>query len=1211
LKAFQELLAHLPGKPGLALVLIPHLDPSHESLMPEILGKSSKMPVREAHEHTPLEVDHVYVIKPNTSITLAGGTLETATALSSRSGGRDCIDHFFLSLAHEQRERAIGVILSGTASDGAAGTKAIKGEGGITFAQDHSAEFAGMPTAAVATGAVDYILPPQGIAEELVRIAGHPYVASPGISQEDSEIPEKEGSPFREILHLLEEHSGVPFQSYKSQTLERRVARRMALRKSESLGDYLAYLRKNTAEIRLLHDELLINVTSFFREPATFDALKIVAYPALLENRKEKAPIRIWVPGCSTGEEAYSLAISLVEFLDQKGSSTGIQIFASDVSEPAIAKARLGVYPNTIAGDVSPDRLRRFFLATDNGKLQISKRIRDLVLFARQDMTQDPPFSRLDILSCRNVLIYLGPALHRRVMPLFHYALRPGGFLVLGASESADRFGGLFHPVDGKHRIYSKIAGPSYQHLGLQAEKHRPSPGGAEREPERVRPEPDLARGADRILMGHYAPAGIVVSESGEVVEVRGDVSRFLRVSPGKPNWHLQRMAREELLAEFETALREAREKNAPVRRENLVHRVEGQLQKVSVNVLPIEDSGAGERYFVMAFEDAQTAQKPASAPAAGPGPDAARTSDSLEDLNREIGRLRQALGTQQDYQQTIVEKLESANEELRSSHEEVMSANEELQSTNEELQTAKEELQSSNEELMTLNDELRSRNAELGQTNDDLQNVLSSVQIPMVIVDTLLRIRRITPLAERLLSVVSSDPNRRITDFQPQVEIPNLETLLRTSIDNLSVIEQEVRDREGKWWLLRIRPYRTQENKIDGAVLTMLDVDELKRSAIRTEERRVFSEALVESMRDPFLVLDGHFHVKQLNDAFLRFFQVKREDVEGKLFFGISGGRWEIPALRNLMQEILPKNTLFKDFQVEREFPEVGPKVLLLHARQVRVTRADEPMILLTFEDATLRRESERRIRDVNQNLERQVSERTSKLEGAKGELEAFTYSVAHDLRAPLRAMSGFGETLLEEYLDKPLGDAGREYVERILAASRRMDTLILDLLSFSRLSREEIRLEPVELDSTVKMVVDDLAGELQARKAVLVVSPALPRVLAHPATLVQVLTNLLTNALKFVAHGTVPRILIRADTLDQTVRLWVEDNGVGVAEHHMERIFRVFERLNKAEEYPGTGIGLAIVRKSMERMNGQVGIESRVGQGSKFWIELLKDRP
>jgi len=1176
--------------------------------MPEILAKSSKMPVREAHEHTPVEVDHVYIIKPNTSISLVQGKLETALILPSPSGGRDSINHFLLSLAREQHERAIGVILSGTASDGAAGTKAIKGEGGITFAQDHSAEFSGMPTAAVATGAVDYVLPPQGIAGELVRIAKHPYVTSPGISREESEIPEKDGSPFQEILQLLEEHSGVPFQSYKTQTLERRIARRMALRKVDNLGDYLAHLRKNTAEIRILHDELLINVTSFFREPATFDVLKAVVYPALVENRKAKAPIRIWVPGCSTGEEAYSLAISLVEFLDERGASTGIQVFASDVSEPAIAKARLGVYPATISSDVSVDRLRRFFLATDNGNLQISKRIRDLVLFARQDLTQDPPFSRLDILSCRNVLIYLGSALHRQVMPIFHYALRPSGFLVLGASESADRFDNLFQVVDGKHRIYSKIAGPSHQHIGPPAERLRADPEGAADEPEGVRVEPDLARGADRVLMGQYAPAGIVVSESGEVVEVRGDVSRFLRVSPGKPNWHLQRMAREELLAELEAALREAREKGVPVRREDLVHRVEGQLLKVSVNVLPIEDSGSRERYFVMAFEDAQAARKPA--PAVAAAPESAETSDSPEDLKRENARLRQALAAQQDYQQTIVEKLESANEELRSSHEEIMSANEELQSTNEEMQTAKEELQSSNEELMTLNDELRSRNAELGQTNDDLHNVLSSVQIPMVILDTLLRIRRITPMAERLLSVVPSDGNRRIMDFQPQVELPNLETLLRTAIDNLSVIEQEVRDREGKWWLLRIRPYRTQENKIDGAVLTLLDVDELKRSAIKTEERRLFSEALVESMRDPFLVLDGHFHVKQLNEAFLRFFHVKREAVEAKLFFGIAGGQWEIPALRNLIEEILPKNTLFKDFQVERELPEVGRKVLLLHARQVKVTHADEPMILLTFEDVTLRQEAERRIREVNQSLERKVSERTSKLEGAKGELEAFTYSVAHDLRAPLRAMNGFGETLLDEYLEKPLDEVGRNYVERILAASRRMDTLIMDLLTFSRLSREEIRLEPVELGSTVKLVLDDLAGELQARKADLSVSPALPRVLAHPGTLMQVLTNLITNALKFVAKGTAPRILIRSDTFDQTVRLWVEDNGVGVAEHHQERIFRVFERLNKAEEYPGTGIGLAIVKKSMERMNGQVGVESQIGRGSKFWIELLKDQ-
>jgi two-component system CheB/CheR fusion protein len=628
----------------------------------------------------------------------------------------------------------------------------------------------------------------------------------------------------------------------------------------------------------------------------------------------------------------------------------------------------------------------------------------------------------------------------------------------------------------------------------------------------------------------------------------------------------------------------------------------------VSVNVLPLEASASRERYFIMLFEDGGTARPPAAPVVEPPSSPGAPTSDDLESENR---RLRQALATQQEYQQTIIEKLESANEELRSSHEEVLSANEELQSTNEEMQTAKEELQSSNEELLTLNDELRSRNAELGQANNDLHNVLTSVQIPMAIVDTMLRIRRITPSAEELLSVAPSSSSRKITDFKPQVDIPNLEALLHTSIDNLSTIEQEVKDRQGKWWMLRIRPYRTMESKIDGAVLTLMDVDQLKRSAIQTEERRLFSEALVESMRDPFLVLSGRFQVKQWNDAFLRFFQIGKEDVEGKFLFQMGSGQWDLPALRTLLRDVLPKKSLFKDFQVERDFPGIGRKILLLRARQVEVTQADEPMILLTFEDVTERKDNERHIRDLNQGLERKVSERTSTLESAKGELEAFTYCVALDLRAPLRAMSGFSETLLQDYDGRPLDEAGKKYLRRIIAASRKMDTLILDLLSFSRLTREETPLEPVDLSTAVQEVLEELSGEIQSRRAELKVSPPLPRVLAHPPTLGQVLTNLLANALKFVAPGTTPRVLIRAEERGPVVRLWIEDNGIGIAEHHQERIFRVFERLNKTEDYPGTGIGLALVKKSMERMRGRVGFESQVDRGSRFWVEFLRDSP
>ncbi len=981
----------------------------------------------------------------------------------------------------------------------------------------------------------------------------------------------------------------------------------MALHQIETLADYFTSLKENPPEIRLLHDELLIHVTSFFREPSMFEALRILVFPTLLENRLAKTPIRVWVPGCSSGEEAYSFAISLVEFLEEKNSSLAVQIFGSDVSEPAITKARAGVYPSSIAAEVSSDRLRRFFIPANKGNYQISKSIRDRVLFARQDLTQDPPFSRLDVLSCRNVLIYLGRSLQKRALPLFHYALRPNGFLILGAAESAGQYPTLFRELDGKHHIYRRIAGPSLRYQELPFERHQIEAKAAESAPPASVAEFDVAREVDRALVGQYAPAGIVVNEAGQVIEVRGDVSSFLQLPQGKPDCTLQRIAREELLAELDTTLQDVRAKGVPVRREHLEYQVEGQLRHVDVNVLPVGGPSPQEHYFIILFENSAAAS-PIGAPG-GSDTSAPVRAPVPEDVESELARLRQALATHQEYQRSFVEKAASATEELESSNEEAISANEELQSTNEELQTAKEELQSSNEELMTINDELKVRNAELGQTNDDLHNVLSSVQIPMVIVDMMLRVRRITPLAEKLLGVAPSDATRRITDFKHLIEVPNLEALLHSSIDNLSIIEQEVKGREGRWWLLRIRPYRTMENKIDGAVLTLLDIDELKRSSIQSEVGRLFSEALVASMRDPFMVLDGQFKVKQVNEAFSRFFRTKMEDVEGKPFFEMSNNVWDIPGLKTLIQEILPKNTLFKDFQVEREFSGIGRKILLLHAQEVKFAQTTEPMILLTFEDVTDRHDTEVRSRNTNASLERQVLDRIAKLEGAKAELEAFTYSVAHDLRAPLRSMNGFGQVLLEEYLGKPLDDSGRQYVERILAASQRMDRLILDLLAFSRLAREEIRLEPVDLGVAVKKTLDELSSEVQARHAEVTVTGPLPRVQAHGVILGQVLTNLISNALKFVAPGTHPRILIRAEAQERTVRLWVEDNGVGIADRHKERVFGVFQRLNKTENYPGTGIGLAIVKKAMERMKGEVGFESQIDRGSRFWIEFLKE--
>lgn len=1197
MKAFQELLQHLPRAPGVALVLIPHLDPSHESLMPGLLQRASKMPVLEVADGMLLERDHVYVIAPNTTLALVEGRLHTIKPrMNTRT--HECIDFFLLSLAREARERALAVILSGTASDGAIGIQAVKAEGGITFAQDRSAEFPGMPQAAVSTGAVDFVLPPADIAAEIVRVASHPLLAALLGSSRAERLPRTAEEEFERILRLLQSQTGVEFVHYKDSTLRRRIARRMALNRVESIEEYRRRLEGNPEEVKVLQEDILIHVTSFFREPATFEALKEKVFPELLRDRPPRSPLRLWVPGCSTGEEAYSLAMALLEFLDQKGSPAAVQVFATDVSERAIARARAGTYESSISANVSEERLRRFFVALEDGRFQVGKRVRDLCLFAKHDLTHDPPFSRLDLLSCRNVMIYLGPLLQKRVFPVFHYALKPTGFLVLGSSETASGAPDLFTFVDKEHSLYARnpaVPARYLSHLTPERIRTEAEMGGPAKEPP---PTPvDLAKAVDRLLLSQCVPAGIVVNEGGRVLEIRGRTSRVLRLAPGAPDFMLQKLVREELLPELVTALTEAREKGTRVRREGIFCNFEDRPGEISLEVLPLPAQGSCERFFVVLFEEPR-AGGPESAEPGGDPP----VSIPREELERENARLRQALVTTREFQQSVIEKLQASNEEYLSTHEEALSANEELQSTNEELETAQEELQSSNEELMTLNEELKRRNEDLAVLSSDLQNVLSSVRIPVAIVDVELRVRRATPAAEKLLNLLPSDLGRRITDLQPGLELPNLAALLRSSIDRLATVEEEVKDREGRWHALQIRPYQNVENKIDGAILVLHDIDVIKRAALHSEEARSFSEAIVETVVDPLLVLDELFRVKVANSAFYGTFRTTPEATVGKPISDLGDGQWNSPRLRSLLEEVLAGGSRLADFEVERDFPQLGPRVMLLQGRKIAFRNGQGGMLLLTMQDITERRRSEDALRQLNVALEGRIRQGTSQVEG----MEAFSYSVAHDLRSPLRAIAGFAQLLLRKYQGKPIDEDGEADLGRILEATGRMDNLVQDLLAYSRLSREEIRVEPVDLSRTLQSVLRGLSTELDGRRAQVAVEEPLPQVVAHGVTLSRVLENLVSNAAKFVAPGVEPRVRIHAEARNGRVRLEIEDNGIGIPKKHHDLIFKVFERLNKQEAYPGTGLGLAIARRAMERMGGRVGVESEAGRGSLFWIEF-----
>lgn len=820
LEAYTELLEALPADPGMAFLMVSHLDPDHKSQLPDILARVSRMPVKEVAQGMAVEKDHVYVIPPATNMAMVDGHL-TLTPRAPKPAVHMPIDHLFRSLAAIQKNRAVGVVLSGNGTDGVIALQTIKAVGGITFAQDEvSARHPSMPRAAAQDGNVDHVLRPRDIAGQLERIGRHPYARDEPPAPEPP--PAVAGDPVADIIRLLLARTAVDFASYKQTTIRRRILRRMALLNLHDPADYLARLKDDAGEVQNLYQDFLIRVTQFFRDPASFEALKEKAFPQLVHGRRGGQPIRVWVAGCATGEEVYSLAICLLEFLDTHPNPPPLKILATDLNEAALDKARAGVYLDNIEIDVSPERLRRFFARLD-GQYQISKAVRELCVFSRHNMTADPPFSRLDLVSCRNVLIYMDAGLQRRVLPTLHYALNPDGFLFLGSSENIGTYSDLFQVVDAKHRIFAKkpaAAGVVLDyHPQLAGEVIGRPPGRPDGAP--VWSALDVQKEADRILLARYAPVGVVVDEAMTVLQFRGRTAPYLEPAPGMASLDLFRMLREGLLAEVRAAVGQAKAENAPAAREGLFVIEGGASRPVRVEVVPFKVGPAGMRFFLVLFQE--------PAPPAPPSPPAPAARPSAAE--QQVVQLQQELAALREYLQSVIEEQESTNEELKSANEEILSSNEELQSTNEELQTAKEEAQSANEELATVNEELRHRNAELARVNSDLVNLLSGVNIPIVMVGRDLRIRRYTPPAERLFNLIPTDVGRPISDMKPNLEGVDLPKLIAGVIDTLTPFDGNVRDAAGRWYSLRIRPYVTTDQKIDGASIVLLDIDAVRRA--------------------------------------------------------------------------------------------------------------------------------------------------------------------------------------------------------------------------------------------------------------------------------------------------------------------------------------------------------------------------------------------
>ncbi|GCE25128.1 hypothetical protein KDA_06120 [Dictyobacter alpinus] len=1065
LEAFREVLLFLPDDTGMAYVLVQHLDPHHESLLPELLAQVTHMNVREAQDGMLLEANHVYVIAPNTDMMLSQNLL-TLLPRTKVGGQHLSIDTFLRSLAQGRTTGAMGVILSGTATDGTLGLQAIKAVGGITFAQDPlSAQFDGMPQSAIAAGGVDFIGSPEEIARELTRISHHPYLHHSPEREEQEEVappaqeallPEPE---FQQILRVLHRSTNTDFTAYKPTTIKRRIEQRMTLLHIDTLASYLTSLREHQTEVDALYQDLLIGVTSFFRDPATFEALGREIFPHLLATKDAGSPIRVWGPGCSTGEEVYSLAMCLLEFLAERSFPVPpIQIFGTDLNPKAISIARTGIYPSEVIGALSPARLDHFFLPVKQG-YQIQKTVRDLCIFAQHNLLTDPPFSQLDLLSCQNVLIYLGQGAQRKIIRTFHYALSPHGILLLGPSETMGMASDLFAPLgEHKRQIFEKKASsarpPTIWGLrgSIRGTSNREGHSMTYEERKQVF---DLQRETDHLLAS-FAPASVVIDAAMEILHFRGDTHLYLKPAPGRASLNLFKMVGAGLDLELRAALSFVRKSGQRVKKEGIQLSDQNMIRDITIEVIPLKAS-ATEEYFVILFSEATALPQPV-----GTGQQQERAMEqringrSIQDVERELESARQQM-------RSIIEEFEAANEELHSANEESLSSNEELQSLNEELETSKEEIQASNEELLVVNTELQQRNTQV-------------------------------------------------------------------------------------------------------------------------QDARNFADAVVETIREPLLILDADLYIQRANPAFYQHFQVDPAETQGHQIFELGGGQWNIPALRTLLEKLLPTNHAFANYEVEHIFPKIGHKVLLLNAHRIDHV----PMILLAMEDISERKRIER-------EREQMLSQRTE-----------FMAIASHELKTPITSLKGYTQ-MLQARFTKAGDEPSAALLAKMNAQLGKLIRLINELLDVTKIEAGQFswHVEPFDLNALVRDIVEEV-GQTTEQHQIRIEGSFLPLMTGDREHLGQVLTNLLTNALKYSPQA--KTVVVRLAPGTQSVTLSVQDFGIGIASEKQKQVFDRFFRVSDPENatFPGLGLGLFISAQIVKRHGGQMWVESRVGVGSTFFFTI-----
>lgn len=1188
LDALKDFFAAMPADSGMAFVVVQHLDPVHESRMAEILGKSTTMSVMQAEEGMPVQPNTVYTNPPGRTLCIRQGRLE----LSGSTKGahvETAIDHFLSSLAEDQGPKAVCIILSGSSgSDGPGGVRAIRAAGGMCMVQElASAQFSPMPKAIIDTGLADYVLKPTSMPAALMEFAQNPQVLAASRGEPAGDAA---SINIDDVLKLLRTQTNSDYSHYKRGTILRRIQRRMGLRQIKDTGDYLELLRTDAAELAQLAKDMLIGVSSFFRDTEVFERLRTEVLVPLVAAKTDDSPLRAWVAGCATGEEAYSISILILEARSAAGKAFPVHVFATDADEQALETARAGAYPFEIANHVSENRLERFF--TKDGKgYHVDKHLRETVIFSRHNLLSDPPFSKLDLVSCRNVLIYLEPAAQKKVLGVFSFALNAGGCLLLGRSEGVAGTEDLFEPVAKQDRVFRLVKSnrrgtsgfPLYT-IGQQASR-----------PPRERTAADatiLPQANLDALLRHFDASVVLIDPEGKVLYFHGRTEKYLAHPKGVASLNILDMTAGTLSAKLRRAIQQALQQEEPVRLAQVPVAQEGS-PLANLTVMRAGDRPDGGKLLAIVFEDAQPRRQRATVDV-----EHGENEPLVAQLEAEVKALRMEL-------RGNVEGYDAATEELNAANEEVMSMNEELQSANEELEASKEELQSVNEELVTVNSQLNEKVAELTQTNNDLANLLTATDIATIFLDARLQIRRFTPRATQLLNVIESDVGRPVAHITQNFTGIDLAADAASVLKGLAPAEKEVQARDGRWYTVRILPYRTIEDRIDGIVITFSDVTRLKDTESRLRYEKLYAEGVVDIARHPLLVLDGQLHVLLANNAFYEVFGVSPGETVGQLVYELGNRQWDIPQLRTLLEEVIPKESAFWDFRVEHMFKHVGRKVMLLSGRRIPSSDDMPDRLVLTIEDITDRERDREQLSALNVDLEQRVLDRTALADRRSDQLRQLAAELSHSEQRERERLARVLHDNLQQLLVAAKLQLTAVRSRKPDERSQKAVDSTLDLLDQSLAASRALTVElspTILYEGGLDAALPWLARQMETRHGLKVqteINAAVPQDEAGVAFLLfSAVRELLLNVAKHAGVGSAHVKLERGK--GDLVRIMVSDEGKG------------FDPARLMDSRDGaTGLGLFGLQQRLEHIGGQCDVDSAPGGGTRVTLTARVAQP